>query len=886
MADYERNEDEEIDVPDGEKKPPRPGRKKILEVKIKPNGESEVSGGDAEGDGVESDEERKFQQKIGKKLTATLTNALNSALFSLEEFLPRRLFIMPLAGHPIFPGIFAPMVITSQDDIKTVDRAMESGAFIGFLLTRGEAENPSMADLHRVGTLAKIMKKINLPDGSVNVFVSTVRRFRVVRAISKTSPILASVEYLDDEEADTTEVKALTRAVVSEMKEISENNPLFTEEMRLNMVNIQNPEKIADFVATILNVDRGEQQKVLEETNVRRRMEKVLVFIKKDQDLINIQRKIQEELRENFEKNQRESFLRQEMKMIQDELGAGKDGSDYQKLKAKIDELKFDGEVKESLDSELEKFRIMDPNAAEYFMERNYLELVVALPWRAEAEPDFDIRKAFRILERDHYGLDDVKRRILEYLSVRKLKGDSKGSIMILVGPPGVGKTSVGRSVAEAMGRPFYRFSVGGMRDEAEIKGHRRTYVGALPGKILQGLKIAKVKNPVFLIDEIDKMGASYSGGDPASALLEVLDPEQNANFRDTYLDLPFDVSEVFFILTANTLDSIPGPLLDRAEIIQLPGYIDQEKIEIARKYLIPKSLEKNGLSKSDVRYTKDALFRIAEEYAREAGVRHYEKCVDRIHRKIVLESLTGIPADARHLSEIKPTDLKARDGERTRVTVDSADLEKYLGKPAFDESEIKRAEVPGTAVGLAWTSMGGDTLLLEAISIPSQKGSLELTGQMGDVMKESAQIAMNWVRRYAVEHGIKPSEWFERNAVHLHIPEGATPKDGPSAGITMATAFMSLLTGRVIKPNVAMTGELDLTGSVMPIGGLREKTVAAKRNGIRTIFIPKANERDLEEIPEIVRDGIRFVPVRNAMEVMRSVFQAEEKKAAAGYGF
>ena len=523
----------------------------------------------------------------------------------------------------------------------------------------------------------------------------------------------------------------------------------------------------------------------------------------------------------------------------------------------------------------------MDPNSSEFIGTRNFLELVVNLPWHETVQEDYDLGRAKKILENDHFGLDDVKKRILEYLAVRKMKKDAKGSIMLLVGPPGVGKTSVGKSIANAMNKPFYRFSVGGMRDEAEIKGHRRTYIGAMPGKIIQGLKITKSSSPVFLIDEVDKMGSSHNG-DPASALLEVLDPEQNVNFRDNYLDLPFDVSNVFFILTANTLDSIPGPLLDRAEVIQLSGYIDQEKLEIAKKYLIPKNLAKNGLKKNQVKYTKDALLTIAEEYARESGVRNYEKSLDKIHRKIVTELITQSELKksefviADDLAEEEKAKLTAeRDAAvqavlDTPYTIDSGDLFKYLGKPVFDESEIKAAKVPGTAIGLAWTSMGGDTLLIESTYFAG-KGGLVLTGQMGDVMKESSQIAFNWARKFVLDRKAKKADWFDKNIIHLHIPEGATPKDGPSAGITMATTFVSLLMNKKIKPNLAMTGELSLTGQVLPIGGLREKTVAAKRNKIKTIIIPKANERDLEEIPENVKKGIKFIPVSDVHEVLEA---------------
>lgn len=827
--------------------------------------------------------EEKTESK-GKK------NVKKGSIVPVDKMLPNKLFLIGLNGRPIFPGIFTPLMINNSDDIKTVEQAFDSDGFIGLVLTNNDVENPAISDLYDVGTVARIIKKINLPDGGINIFVSTIKRFKIKKCLNSKLPVVAAVSYLDDEEDDTFEVKALTRALISEMKEISENNPLFSEEMRLNMVNIDHAGKIADFIASILNIDKTEQQKVLEQVNVRARMEQVLVFIKKEQELLRIQKKIQNELNEKVEKNQREYFLREELKSIQEELGIGADGegSDYFKFKKAIDALGFTDELKEATDNELEKFKLMDPSSPEYFVSRNYLELIVSLPWNNELKENYNLSKAYKILEKEHYGLDDVKKRILEYLAVRKMKKDNKGSILILVGPPGVGKTSIGHSIADAMNKPFYRFSVGGMRDEAEIKGHRRTYIGAMPGKILQGLKITKTKSPVFMIDEIDKMGSSHQG-DPAAALLEVLDPEQNVTFRDNYLDLPFDVSNVFFILTANTLDSIPEPLLDRAEIISLAGYIDQEKLEIAKKYLIPKNLEKNGFLKNQVKYTKTALLRIAEEYARESGVRNYEKCIDKIHRKLITEQLVGIPADVKKLSAVAKSIVEKTSEELNvkEFIIDAPDLDRYLGKPVFDESEIKKASIPGTCIGLAWTSMGGDTLLIESIAFPSDKGGLLLTGQMGDVMKESAQIAMNWVKRYVIEHNIKPQSWFEQNTIHLHIPEGATPKDGPSAGITMATTFMSLITDRIVNPNVAMTGELDLTGNVMAIGGLREKTVAAKRNGIKTIFIPKFNERDLEEIPDIVKQGIKFIPVKNVMEVMSQVFQPNKKKTEiVDYGF
>lgn len=833
---------------------------------------------------VEIQPDSKNSKKNGKK-----GKEKKSVLLPAEDFLPAKLPVIPLLGHPVFPGIFTPLMINSPGDIKAAEEAYEGDGYLGIVMLKDEVPEVRYEDLHKVGTAAKIIKKINLPDGGINVFISTVKRFRMKKCLSSSAPIVAAVDYLEEVEDDTFEVKALTRALISEMKEVAENNPLFTEEMRLNMVNIDNPGKIADFIASILNVEKEDQQRVLETLNVRQRMEQVLVFIKKEQELLRVQKKIQNDINEKVEKNQRDYFLREELKSIQEELGTDAEGnlSDYQKYKKEIEKFNFSGEIKETLESELEKFKILDIQSPEYTVSRNYLELVCQLPWNEEIKVEnYSLEGAKKLLDGDHYGLEDVKKRILEYLAVRKLKKDGKGSILILVGPPGCGKTSVGKSIANAMGKPFYRFSVGGMSDPSEIKGHRRTYIGSMCGKIISGIKLTHTKSPVFMIDEVDKMSSNGVHGDPAAALLEVLDPEQNVSFRDDYLDLPFDVSNVFFILTANTLDSIPEPLLDRAEIIQLAGYIDQEKLEIARKYLIPKNLKKNGLSKNQVKYTKEALLRIAQEYAREAGVRNYEKYLDKIHRKLVAEEFLNadkLAADAKKQAkkngcsaeEIAQISADKYFDEKKQFVINAQDLEKYLGKPVFDEAEIKKANIPGTAIGLAWTSMGGDTLLIECMSFPG-KPDFVITGQMGDVMKESAQIAMDWIKRYVIERKIKKPAWFEHNTIHLHIPEGATPKDGPSAGITMATTFLSLFAGKTIKPNLAMTGELSLTGNVLPIGGLREKTVAAKRNRIKTIIIPKANERDLDEIPEIVKAGITFIPVSRIEEVIANAFKAK----------
>jgi len=847
------------------------------------------------------------------------------SMVPIDQILPHKLPLVALMGRPIFPGIFTPIMIGNPHDVKVIDDAVSGDALIGLVMLKNETENPSITDLYLTGTAAKIVKKINLPDGGVNIFISTLKRFQVKKALHAQAPIVAAVEYIEDEEDNTAEVKALTRALISEMKQISENNPLFSEEMRLNMINIDHPGKIADFITSILNIDKTEQQKILEMVNVRKRMEQVLVFIKKEQELLRIQKRIQKEINEKIEKSQRDYFLKEELKAIKTELGMTTDAksSEYQRFKEKIDAFKFEGEIKDAVEQELEKFSLMEPNSGEFTVTRNYLDMIVSLPWNDPPPENFDLKTAREILEADHYGLKDVKNRIAEYLAVRKLRNQNKngkpvknktaqkdeaqktpqnqadritgrnfdqfpvGSIVCLVGPPGVGKTSVGRSIARALGKEFFRFSVGGMRDEAEIKGHRRTYIGAMPGKIIQGLKITKTRDPVFMIDEIDKMGASYQG-DPASALLEVLDPEQNYAFRDHYLDLPFDISRVFFIVTANTLDTIPPPLLDRMEIIELPGYIDTEKLEIARRYLVPKSLEKNGLKKSQVKYTKDSLYHIANGYAREAGVRNFEKNLDKIHRKLAIQIIENEEASIKNDNDkkeakdkeeiinneeqaVKTDGGKAADSygiAQLTFAVDKKTVEKHLGKPIFPEDVVKKADKPGMSLGLAWTSMGGDTLIIEAVASPG-KGELLLTGKMGETMKESASIAMTVARKAGIEKYGLSSEWFEKNQIHLHIPEGATPKDGPSAGITMATALLSLLRGKTIADRLAMTGELSLTGQVLPIGGLKEKTVAARRNRVKDIIIPKQNLRDLDEIPDHVKKGINFHPVERFEEVL-----------------
>ncbi|MEX2445381.1 MAG: endopeptidase La [Alkalispirochaeta sp.] len=773
-----------------------------------------------------------------------------------DQVLPNKLYLIALNGKPIFPGLFTPLMISAQEDIDVVQKALEGDKHIGLVMTRDEeSESARVGDLHEIGTAAKILKRINLPDGGMNIFVSTLKRFRIRKSLSGNDlPMVAAVDYLDDENSDSDEVQALTRSIISETKQVSENNPLFSEEMRLNMVNIDQPGKIADFVTSILNIDRDAQQDVLETLNVHERLEKVLMFIKKEQELLRIQKRIQSQINEKIEKSQREYFLKEELKAIKQELGMPTDAksSEYQRFKEAIENLPIEGEARKQVEQELEKFQLMEPNSSEFTVTRNYLDTIIQLPWAPPEPRELDLKKASKILDADHYGLEDVKERILEFLAVRKLKGDMKGSIICLVGPPGVGKTSIGKSVSRALGKEFFRFSVGGMRDEAEIKGHRRTYVGAMPGKVIQGLKIVGSKDPVFMIDEIDKLGVSFQG-DPSSALLEVLDPEQNVAFRDHYLDLPFDISNILFIATANTLDSVPAPLMDRMEIIRLSGYIDEEKIAIARKYLVPRSAERAGLGKKQVSYNKSALRSIANDYAREAGMRTYEQMLDKIHRKLARDQVSNDSAPEKY--EITP--------ER---------LEKYLGQPIFPEDVGKKIDRPGMTIGLAWTPYGGDTLVIEAISNPG-KGEYKLTGQMGAVMQESANIAYSYARHVGQEYGVD-SRFFDENEIHIHIPAGATPKDGPSAGVTMATTLLSLAREKQTRSRVAMTGELSLVGQVLPIGGLKEKTIAARRNGIKHVIIPKQNEKDLVEIPDHIKRGITFYPVERMEEVLDIAFQ------------
>ena len=795
-------------------------------------------------------QEQKREQRMDKEKIAD-----GSTLVQVDRVLPSKLSIVPLKTRPIFPGILTPLVIGGEKYIKTIERILKLDGYIGLILLKdSDTDEDKQENFYRVGTIGKVLKTINLPDGKLNIFINTVKRFEVKKFLSMDPHVVAAVNYVDSEARmdKDKELQAMVRTLYLEIKEVSEDNPFFTEEIKLNIANLDGAEKVVDFISSILNVDREVQQDVLETFDVKKRVEKVLNLLHREKELLKLQKKIQDQINEKVTKQQREFFLHEQLRVIKKELGLEVDAktSDYNKFKEVLDGLELSDEVRDKTYEELEKLNVMDTRSPEYAVTRNYLETVCSLPWNAVSTEEIDISRARRILNQDHYDLDEVKERILEFLSVKKLKPDSRGSILCLVGPPGVGKTSVGKSIARAMQRKFFRFSLGGMRDEAEIKGHRRTYIGAMPGKIIQALKIVGVKNPVLMLDEIDKLGVSFQG-DPSSALLEVLDPEQNVDFRDHYLDLPFDLSSILFITTANTLDTIPPPLLDRMEVIRLSGYIEKEKIEIGKRYIIPRSLKRNGLGRDDVKYESSALKEILQGYVREAGLRNFEKSVDKINRKIArrrLENEIEIP-----------------------YVMKKENIKDFLGERVFIEEISQRIKRPGIAIGLAWTPLGGATLTIESVLVPG-KESLKLTGSLGDVMAESANIALSYVRSVMPDFNIN-EKLLERNFVHLHVPAGATPKDGPSAGITMASAMLSLVTGKKIKNKLAMTGELSLIGNVLPVGGIKEKMIAAKRAKMKQIILPNENRKDLNEIPDHIKRGMDFHLVETMDDVVNLIF-------------
>lgn len=780
-----------------------------------------------------------------------------------DQILPPNLFVLPVNGPIVFPTLMAPLLISEPRWVAMIEEAISRQRLIGLLMTRNGEPRAEIKpeDLYDVGVVVKIIKRLRMPDGSVNLLVQSMKRFRSRRVLSDNPYIVVETEYLEDISEKSNEMDALTRSVVSHVKKLAEVNPFFTEEMRLAMINAPGPGTIADLVTFALSLPKPEAQDFLETVSVKSRFEKLLVQLRREQDVADLQRKINDEVNSKITKLQREFFLKEQMKSIKRELGVEEDGRDkaLRTFRERIEAAGMPEDVKKAALDEVEKFETISENSPEYNVSRNYLETLVSLPWSKETTDILDLDHAQEVLDSEHYGLEKVKERILEFLAVRQLKKDVKGSIICLVGPPGVGKTSIGKSIAQTLGRTFFRFSLGGMRDEAEIKGHRRTYVGAMSGKVISGIKRAGTKNCVLMLDEIDKLGQSFQG-DPASALLEVLDPEQNSTFLDHYLDVPFDLSKVLFIVTANTTATIPGPLLDRMEVIELTGYTLEEKEHIASQYVLPKELEANGLKPSQLKVEKSALRRMLTDYAREPGLRSLQQLAGKLARK----------AAARIVRETTKNPKLAGVGKkRPPLIVSEENLAEWLGPKRFYNELAERITAPGVVVGLAWTAMGGDILFIEATDFPGA-GNLKLTGQMGEVMTESASIAWSYVKKKLAAEGAYDRGYFKNQDFHLHIPAGAIPKDGPSAGITMATALYSLLSGRKVKQKLAMTGELSLIGKVLPVGGIKEKILAAKRAGITTILLPKLNEKDVTEVPEYALRGMTLHYVSHVEDVFR----------------
>ena len=840
-----------------------------------------------------------------------------------ESFLadsPSEVVIIPIVNSPIFPGMIAPIILSEDKYTPELDSYLTKHNYVALNLVKfkdfGEDQESVLQemdedqenfedesekfgtmtsasdmspkgitpkDIYKVGVLCKVIKKLKLPDGSVNLLVHGMKRYRAVEYTADAPLLIARTEVFNDIHEPDEELDAYTRSVINQVKKLSEINPYFNEEMKLAMLNSPSPGSLADLVAFALSLDVPEAQDFLETLIVKKRFAKLLVYLKREKDVADIQKKITDEVNDKVNKYQREYFLREQLKVIRSELGLDEDDKtkDLKKFKEALEEAGLPEEAHKAAMEELERLESIPDSSPEYNVTRTYLNWMTQLPWNKESEDNVEIESAKKVLEKDHYGLEKAKERILEFLAVRKLKPEYDGTILCLAGPPGVGKTSLGHSIAKALGRKFYRFSLGGMRDEAEIKGHRRTYVGAMPGKLIQALKRVEVNNPVIMLDEIDKIGKSFQG-DPAAALLEVLDPEQNKTFIDNYLDVPFDLSKVLFISTANYVGEIPEALLDRMELIDLSGYTIEEKISIANKWVIPKQLKKHGLFSKEFTLGIPVLKALVSDYAREPGVRVMEQLIAKLCRRAALEKVTS-----KKFKKFSPT---------------VNDLEKYLGPKRFESDMAQKPLQPGIVTGLAWTAFGGDILFIE--TIPLRGKGFKLTGQLGEVMHESANLAYSYVKgllqKQIEEENLKKNKQDKKKAskkttpaistsdappapnaeeatdflatheIHLHLPAGATPKDGPSAGITMALALYSLATKQMVKGDVAMTGELSLTGKVLPVGGIKEKVLAAKRAGIKTIILPWQNEKDLKEVPERHRKGMKFHPVKHFDEVLK----------------
>jgi ATP-dependent Lon protease len=757
------------------------------------------------------------------------------------EPLPEALPILPLRETVTYPDTLTPLAVGQERSIKLVNDVLSGNRLLAMVASRDpENDRPGPDDLYGVGVAGTVARMMKIPDGTLRILVQGSERIRILDYVSEQPYLVARIEPMPDVLEESTELEALTRNVQSTFTQIIEAIPYLPEELQLAVANLDDPSALSHLIAGALRISTEEKQELLETVDVTKRLRRLSEILARELEVVQLGSKIQSQVESELDKGQREYFLRQQLKAIQEELGEGDEQqAEINELRQRIEETGLPEEAQKAAERELSRLEKLPPVAAEYGVIRTYLEWLVDLPWSKETEDNLDIGHARKVLDEDHYDLEEVKDRILEYLAVRKLNPESPGPILCFVGPPGVGKTSLGRSIARALGRKFERISVGGVRDEAEIRGHRRTYIGALPGTIIRALRDATTKNPVFMIDEIDKMGADFRG-DPSSAMLEVLDPAQNSTFRDHYLDLPFDLSEVLFIATANILDAVPPPLQDRMEVIQLAGYTVEEKLHIAKRYLVPRQLEANGLKPSQIEFSDSALRAIIDEYTREAGVRNLERQVGTICRKVARQVAEG--------------------SVEGKVRISAKRARELLGKRRFFSEQRRRTKDPGVATGLAWTPVGGEVLFVEATAVPGS-GNLTITGQLGDVMKESAQAALSWVRAHAKELAPDlPDDWFANHDIHVHVPAGAVPKDGPSAGVAMTTALVSLISNRPVRNDVAMTGEITLTGQVLPIGGLKEKSLAAQRAGIKQVIVPDRNEGDVEEISEQEREGLEFV--------------------------
>jgi ATP-dependent Lon protease len=769
-----------------------------------------------------------------------------------EVSIPEELAIIPGGPGPVFPAMLVPIAVTTENTIKLIDDAVAGDKMVGVFAQRPGVEEPAPANIYEIGAAASIVKMLKMPDGTVHALLQGIARIRLAQVVQVEPYIRGRIERVEETLDKTPELEALIRNILSQFQRLVSLAPNLPDELSIAAINVTEPGMIADFVAVHSNLKPEEGQEILETLDVKERLEKLTAYVNRELDILELGSKIQSQVKSEVDKNQREFLLREQLKAIQKELGEVDERSvEIGEIRAKIEEAKLPPEAVKEAERELDRLAKMPPQAAEYTTARTYLEWLTSLPWAVSTEDNLDVNQAQRILDEDHYDLEKVKERILDYLAVRALKGqEMKSPILCLVGPPGTGKTSIGKSIARALGRNFIRLSLGGVRDEAEIRGHRRTYVGALPGRIIQSIRRAGSNNPVFMLDEIDKIGADFRG-DPSAALLEALDPEQNFAFSDHYLEVPFDLSKVMFITTANLLDPVPPALRDRMEVLELPGYTEEEKLHIAKKFLIPRQIEDHGLSADQLKISDAAVLGVVRDYTREAGLRNLEREIGSICRK-----------RARQIAQ----------GDLKKKTVTARMLADYLGQRKFRHEVAERTDEVGVATGLAWTPAGGDVLFVEATLMPG-KGNLTLTGQLGDVMQESARAAFSYARSRAGALGID-EDFYSSNDVHIHVPAGAIPKDGPSAGVTMAVSLVSALTGRPVDKDVAMTGEITLRGKVLPVGGIKEKVLAANRAGIKKVLLPKDNENDLKEVPEHIRKGLEFRFMERIEEVLKATLK------------